>query len=248
MTELETLERARMYIEKLANGINPLDDTVIPDEDVVNNVRLSRCFFYVANVLQQVINNGGVIPQKKPKKLSFALPLETRADFDFSSTPIPISEISRRLNILIDTKSMSRLSYRAIRDWLISVGLLEEATDENKKFAVRPTTQGEALDILLEHRISEKGPYVVVLYALEAQHFILDNLDAIIDFEHSKTENQGQPWSNEHDEYLADQYKKGVPIKVIASVLKRSNGAIRARLEKFNLLPYDDAIHTLPRQ
>ena len=33
MTELETLERAKMYMEKLANGINPIDDTVIPDED-----------------------------------------------------------------------------------------------------------------------------------------------------------------------------------------------------------------------
>lgn len=52
MTEIETLERAKMYMEKLANGINPIDDAVIPDEDIVNNVRLSRCFFFVANVLR----------------------------------------------------------------------------------------------------------------------------------------------------------------------------------------------------
>ena len=31
MTELETLERAKMYMEKLANGINPIDGSVIPD-------------------------------------------------------------------------------------------------------------------------------------------------------------------------------------------------------------------------
>ena len=29
MTELETLERAKMYLEKLANGINPIDGSVI---------------------------------------------------------------------------------------------------------------------------------------------------------------------------------------------------------------------------
>lgn len=62
MTELETLERAKIYMEKLANGINPIDGSVIPDEDVVNNVRLSRCFFYVSDVLRQVIENGGVTP------------------------------------------------------------------------------------------------------------------------------------------------------------------------------------------
>ena len=63
MTELETLERAKMYMEKLANGINPIDGSVIPDEDVVNNVRLSRCFFYVSDFLRQVIENGLVTPQ-----------------------------------------------------------------------------------------------------------------------------------------------------------------------------------------
>ena len=62
MTELETLERAKMYMEKLANGINPIDNSVIPDEDIVNNVRLSRCFFYVSDILRQVIENGGGTP------------------------------------------------------------------------------------------------------------------------------------------------------------------------------------------
>ena len=68
MTDLETLERAKTYMEKLANGINPLDNSIIPDNDVVNNVRLSRCFFYIADVLRQVIDNGGVTKQKKEKK------------------------------------------------------------------------------------------------------------------------------------------------------------------------------------
>ena len=40
MTELEKIERAKTYMEKLANGINPIDDTMVPDEDIINNVRL----------------------------------------------------------------------------------------------------------------------------------------------------------------------------------------------------------------
>ena len=45
MTELEKIAYAKSFIDKLANGINPLDDTPIPDDDIANNVRLSRCFF-----------------------------------------------------------------------------------------------------------------------------------------------------------------------------------------------------------
>lgn len=44
MTELEILQRAKMYIDKMAKGINPLDDTAVKDDDIIKNVRISRCF------------------------------------------------------------------------------------------------------------------------------------------------------------------------------------------------------------
>lgn len=52
MEELEKIEWAKTYMDKLANGINPIDDTIAPDEDIINNVRLSRCFFFVSDVLR----------------------------------------------------------------------------------------------------------------------------------------------------------------------------------------------------
>lgn len=48
MTELEKIKRAKMYMDKLANGINPLDDSRVPETELINNVRLSRCFFFVS--------------------------------------------------------------------------------------------------------------------------------------------------------------------------------------------------------
>ena len=35
MTEVEKIAYARMYIEKLANGINPLTDKAVPDTDLI---------------------------------------------------------------------------------------------------------------------------------------------------------------------------------------------------------------------
>lgn len=71
MTELETLERAKMYLEKLANGINPIDGSVILDGDIVNHVRISRCFFYVSDVLRQVIKTAGLQPRSGTGKRRF---------------------------------------------------------------------------------------------------------------------------------------------------------------------------------
>ena len=44
MTELGKIAYAKSFINKLANGINPIDDHPAAEYDVVNNVRLTRCF------------------------------------------------------------------------------------------------------------------------------------------------------------------------------------------------------------
>ena len=238
MTELETLERAKMYMEKLANGINPIDGSTIPDEDVVNNVRLSRCFFYVADVLRQVIDNGGVVTQKKEKKVPFALTAEQRTSFEFSASPIPISELSKRVNSLSDNENMATLGYTVIRDWLMSLGMLEDALDGDGKKTKRPTPQGESIGITLDARTGTNGTYFVVVYNLSAQHFILDNLDTIIEFDRTNKENQGQPWAPEHDRCLLDLHQKAVPVSEIAITLKRNSGAVRARLKKLGIAEY----------
>lgn len=53
--DLELLKHANNYIEKMANGINPLTNQKCNDNDMINNVRISRCLFYVSNVLDDVI-------------------------------------------------------------------------------------------------------------------------------------------------------------------------------------------------
>lgn len=236
MTELETMERAKMYMEKLANGIDPINGMPVPEEDVINNVRLSRCFFYVADVLRRVIENGGVPSQKKERKRPFFLPVERRGDFAFSVQPMPVSVIVRRINDLSTDAGMTKLPYQVLRDWLIELGLLEEVSADDGTITMRPTQQGEELGIALERRMGQRGTYFVVVYDLHAQHFIMDHLDEIMEREHGNRENQGQPWLPEHDACLRDLYAKGVPVKKMANTLKRNSGAIRARLKRLGLI------------
>lgn len=60
-----------MYIDKLANGINPINDEPAADSDIINNVRLSRCLFYVSDILRQVIDNNGVVGKTTVSKKRF---------------------------------------------------------------------------------------------------------------------------------------------------------------------------------
>jgi len=235
MTELEMMERARQYMEKLANGINPLDGSVIPDGDVVNNVRLSRCFFYVEGVLRQVIANGGTEKKEKPKKLTFDLPLEKRDAFDFSQTPISVSEIAKRINDLTADENMKKLTTTMLTGWLKELGLLQTEQGADGKNRTVPTDRGRSMGITTEDRMGQYGMYLAVLYDLAAQRFILDNLDGVIQQENAKTENENKDWTPGEDAYLREQFALGASTKNIGAALKRSAGNVRARLKKLGL-------------
>ena len=182
MTELEKIAYAKTYIEKLANGINPLTDQPVPDSDSINNVRISRCLFYVSDILRQIVENGGVSRIKtKTAKVPFQLDYETRKNFRYSETPIPISEITRRINELIPSEDMKKLNYKFISDWLIQAGFLVLVTNDDGTTTRKPTDNGIQLGITLEQRKGQNRFYTVVVYNKVAQQFILDNLDAAIE-------------------------------------------------------------------
>ena len=96
MTELETIARAQMYMEKLANGINPLTGKEVAENDVVNNVRISRCMFYVSNLLKEIVDNKG----KYKAEMSDRVP--------FTITPEQIQNLIIKFLIPVQRKNLQR--------------------------------------------------------------------------------------------------------------------------------------------
>jgi len=186
MTDLETMQRAKMYIDKLAKGINPLDDSVIPEDDIINNVRLSRCLFYVSDVLRQVIDNGGVTPPKRKKKEKFNITFEQIQRFQFSDMSLQISKITDIINALTDNPDMKKLAATHITEWLVSIDMLKIETNAEGRNVKRPTAHGMELGISTEERNGVIGNYTAVVYNRQAQQFIVDNIDAIIDMMNRK--------------------------------------------------------------
>lgn len=185
MTEIEKIEYAKEFIDKLANGINPLDDTPVKEGDAVNNVRLSRCFFFVSDILRQVIENGGVTAPPKRRyggKQPFYLTADELLNFAYSNKPVSISEIAKRLNELKTNENMRKITYKDLTAWLLSIGMLKEETDFSGKTVKLPTENGNELGIFLDTRMGARGEYTVTVYNLNAQAFIVDNMESIFAF------------------------------------------------------------------
>ena len=185
MDDIEIMKRAKQYIESLANGIDPLTGNEIADGDIVNNVRISRCLFYTAGVLQKVIDNGGEIRrerQKRSGKADFALTDEQALALEPDEADLTVSKVADIINSKIDENVMRTLKAAVINRWLIQKGLLTEVTINGRQYK-HATSAGESIGIKLIDRVSQTGvPYKQCVYSPEAQRFIFDNIDAITAF------------------------------------------------------------------
>ena len=119
-------------------------------------MRVSRYLFYIADILRQIIENGGIADKlqkvEKVKKQKFSITFKELSNSQISETPIPVSEFTRRVSV-----------------------------DINGKIKRHPTAVGETLGIKTEDRVGARGPYTVLLYDRNAQQLPLDNRSAIVD-------------------------------------------------------------------
>ena len=160
------------WINKLANGMNPIDGSILPDSDVVNNVHVSRCLFYVSNLLENMRN----------KKIS----LHKQYALEFQITPEIASKvyIAERTGIAMFVKEINKvipvdmqpLTAPRVTHWLVSLGYLEEQQrSDGHKYKV-PTELGVSIGMTSEWKDGSHGQYLAISYDANAQYFILENL------------------------------------------------------------------------
>lgn len=176
MTELETMQRAKMYLDKLARGIDPITGREIGNDSVLNNVRISRCLFYVSGVLEQVIANGGAIGEKAP----FTITREQMSGIPISDQPIRISEFAENISRAAGDPSRKKLKATDITNWLLAKGYLQKELGPDGKQRRVPTELGIRSGITGQLIQGQNGPYVSVSYNAYAQRMILDHLEEML--------------------------------------------------------------------
>ena len=182
MAELTKLLHAKDYMDRLSNGIDPTSDEVLTRDSLLNNITLSRCFFFVSDILRQVIENDGYVGRRvrsTVKLQPFMLPEEMQKQIEVTEVPTMIKQFSERINSLIDLSAMQKLKVTALTGWLVNEGLLEEEVVNDRKRKI-PTKAGEELGIYSEAREGQYGGYIAILYKESAQKHMINNLEQII--------------------------------------------------------------------
>ena len=175
MIDMEKLVTAKVWIEKLANGINPLNDELVKEDDLINNVHISRCLFYVTELLDGI--KAGTTVEGRGRK-SFFLSSKDAANIHIP-TPNGIANFVKLVNGYISS-DMKPLSAAQVIKWLRKEGVLQEVSKGDGHKTNLPTEKGNSLGINIEIQRNPDGlDYQRVVYNVEAQRFLLNNIEAI---------------------------------------------------------------------
>lgn len=117
----------------------------------------------------------------RPAREKFHLTEAELAKYPMDETPIPVTEIARRLNdLLAPNANIERIYFKTIRDWFMSQNLLEESRNAVGKITFNPTESGALAGIVKESRIGKNGEtYDAVLFTPAAQKLVLEHVNEL---------------------------------------------------------------------
>jgi hypothetical protein len=175
MIDVSKLKTAQDWIEKLANGINPLTSEPLKEDDIVNNVHISRCLFFVSETLGKLDIVESV---SNKKRRTFWMPAREAEQIEILA-PCGIALFTKTVNEHIPA-DMKPLSVAVVIRWLRNNGYLYEVSIDEKHKTNLPTEKGIQLGITVKVQQNTEGKdFQKVIYSISAQKFLLTNIESI---------------------------------------------------------------------
>ena len=179
--DLEKMQKAIIYVSRLANGYNPRTNKLLESQELANDPSFIRCMYFIKELLVK-INEGKTIKNNKTIKLQPKFPYEVLKEFQYKADKT-ITAFVNQLNELVLSKysNFQKIKYTKILKWLKNNNYLSSKySDELEKNVTIITEKGEKIGIYSEIRQGANEKYLVIIYSKEAQEFIINNLERIL--------------------------------------------------------------------
>ena len=194
MEKIELIERAKMYLKLLGDGVHPVTGDVIPGDSAFVDEKVKRCFSFISQILDEYIELSEKVEKLESekektsvvilKKQDFAITQEQCDNIRLSKEPITVLSFMKNINSVIDSSSMEKLTSTRINKWLSKRGLVttEKVQTMVSKTVYKPSDFAIKIGIVEEEVVDKKSGEVKAQIKLgeSAQLFIIENLEEII--------------------------------------------------------------------
>ena len=134
--DLAKLEVAIKYIDRMAEGKNPVKNVDVEDDSVLNNPNVIRCMYFVKEILEAVQENDGVIGGRKAKPSKTPFPYECLSDFQYMEDT-SIAHFMAQLKGLARDPNVHGIGTKPVTDWLKAQGYFGQIYGEDATASYR---------------------------------------------------------------------------------------------------------------
>ena len=194
MEKIELVERAKMYLKLLSDGVHPVTGDVIPGDSALMDEKVKRCFSFVSQILDEYVELSAKVEKLESEKEKTTIVVPTKQEFSItqeqcdsirlSKEPITVLSFMKNINSVIDSDSMEKLTSTRINKWLSKRGLVttEKVQTMVSKTVYKPSDFAMKIGIVEEEVVDKKSGEVKAQIKLgeSAQLFIIENLEEII--------------------------------------------------------------------
>lgn len=201
--EINKLQWAKMFMDYLANGVDPVSNTDA-DADTLYNEEIRSCFRYISDILSREIYEAEINTKKSS---AFLITDEQFAELKTYSYNCKVSELAIEINRVTEENNTKKFSATWINDWLEKEGYLRKS-DLRSRIA---TEKGNQLGISSEYRQRDNGDeYYINFYTEEAQSFVFSHLNDIIAY---RNEKYNEKKRNEKNNIINIDFPKGLSVR-----------------------------------
>lgn len=182
--DMKKLETAILYVKRISDGHNPVNNMPVDEDSVLNNPNVIRCMYFIKDVLEEV-KEKGIANKKTSKKYKEPFPVGSLSDFKYEEDK-PITNLTAQINSNVDS-NCRRITYKNISNWLMDNDYLEMKSFPGMEKSYKVASiKGESVGIRSVRKKRANGEeYMATYYGKEAQELIVSRIEDIINFNES---------------------------------------------------------------
>lgn len=178
--DLSKIDDAKIIIDKITNGINPLTGIMIEDKSFLNHPGMKRCFLYISDVLEYAKSKS----TSKMRLTEFVITPDQKEKVIFPQNEIGVSEFAKCVNDQLDLNVSIKLSGMMINKKLKKLGILSEKTVNNNGRTITNEKSAE-FGFKMIHVSSQNRQFDMVVMNDEGKKYLLNNIEEIMSIDDS---------------------------------------------------------------
>lgn len=176
--EFDRIDKAKVVLEKIARGVDPLTGDPVGEDSFLNDARIVRCFYFAGEILDNVLN--GVYSSRSSKSQGFFITPEQKERIRFTSGKIGVNEFSKNINECIDLSRSKKLTGVELNRRLKKMGVLGDADAGGGKKRTALSDESAKYGFEMERRSYNGVEYEMVVINDDGKRYLLDNIETIM--------------------------------------------------------------------